>query len=138
MVAWRAMAGRRKSILLLEDSELIRAAVTARLEQEGYGVTAVESITQLEMTTDPRVFDLILLDVEVAELFGDDVGMVLRRVRGVKVPIWLYSSRPDDELAERVRDAGIDGFISKTAGLDALVEKVAAILPHDEDTKEKP
>lgn len=134
MVAWRAMADRRKSILLLEDSELIRAAATARLEQEGYSVTAVESITQLEMTTDPRVFDLILLDVEVAELFGDDVGMVLRKVRGVSVPIWLYSSRPVEELADRVRDAGIDGFISKTAGLDALVEQVNAIL--SDDTKE--
>jgi DNA-binding response OmpR family regulator len=128
------MADRRKSILLLEDSELIRAAATARLEQEGYSVTAVESITQLEMTTDPRVFDLILLDVEVAELFGDDVGMVLRKVRGVSVPIWLYSSRPVEELADRVRDAGIDGFISKTAGLDALVEQVNAIL--SDDTKE--
>jgi DNA-binding response OmpR family regulator len=130
------MASRRKSILLLEDSELIRAAATARLEQEGYSVTGVESITQLEMTTDPRVFDLILLDVEVAELFGDDVGMVLRKVRGVHVPIWLYSSRPADELAERVRDAGVDGYISKTDGLDVLVERVAQILPDDGD-KEK-
>ena len=136
MVAWRAMASRRKSILLLEDSELIRAAATARLEQEGYAVTGVESITQLEMTTDPRVFDLILLDVEVAELFGDDVGMVLRKVRGVNVPIWLYSSRPVDELAERVRDAGIDGYISKTDGLDVLVERVARILS-DNDNEEQ-
>ncbi|HUS65481.1 MAG TPA: response regulator [Kofleriaceae bacterium] len=131
------MASRRKSILLLEDSELIRAAATARLEAEGYAVTGVESITQLEMTTDPRVFDLILLDVEVAELFGDDVGMVLRKVRGVNVPIWLYSSRPADELAERVRDAGVDGFISKTEGLDVLVERVAQILPDDDDKKEQ-
>ncbi len=137
MVAWRAMASRRKSILLLEDSELIRAAATTRLEAEGYSVTGVESITQLEMTTDPRVFDLILLDVEVPELFGDDVGMVLRRVRGVNVPIWLYSSRPVDELAERVREAGVDGFISKTDGLDVLVERVAQILQHDDDKKEQ-
>ena len=133
MVAWRAMASRRKSILLLEDSELIRAAATARLEAEGYSVTGVESISQLELTTDPRVFDLILLDVEVAELFGDDVGMVLRRVRGVKVPIWLYSSRPVEELAERVREAGVDGFISKTGGLDVLVERVAEILQESEE-----
>ena len=128
MVASRAMATGRKSILLLEDSELIRAAATVRLEAEGYSVTAVESITQLELTTDPRMFDLILLDVEVAELWGDDVGMVLRKVRGVQAPIWLYSSRPTDELAERVRDAGVDGFISKSDGLDVLVERVAQIL----------
>ena len=125
------MASRRKSILLLEDSELIRAAATARLEQEGYSVTGVESITQLELTTDPRVFDLILLDVEVAELFGDDVGMVLRKVRGITRPIWLYSSKPDRELAERVADAGLDGFISKSDGLEVLVARVREILGDD-------
>ena len=96
-----------KSILLLED---------------------ISSIDELEETADPSKADLILLDVEVAQLFGDDVGMVLRKVRGITRPIWLYSSKPDKELAERVADAGLDGFISKSDGLEVLVERVREIL----------
>jgi DNA-binding response OmpR family regulator len=117
-----------KSILLLEDSEIVRAAAVARLESAGYAVTAVRTIDELEEKTDPSKADLILLDVEVEELFGDDIGMVLRKVRGITRPIWLYSSRPDRELAERVADAGLDGFISKSEGLEVLVERVRQIL----------
>jgi DNA-binding response OmpR family regulator len=117
-----------KSILLLEDSEIVRNLATAHLEDAGYRVTAVATIDELEEIADPKQADLILLDVEVAQLYGDDVGMVLRKVRGVTAPIWLFSSKPDDELAERVADAGLDGFISKSIGLDALVQRVRTIL----------
>ena len=117
-----------KSILLLDDSEIVRAAAVHCLESAGYRVTAVSSIDELEEKGDPRGADLILLDVEVQQLYGDDVGMVLRKVRGITRPIWLYSSKPDAELAERVADAGLDGFISKSDGLDVLLERVRAIL----------
>jgi DNA-binding response OmpR family regulator len=117
-----------KAILLLDDSEIVRAAAVHCLEEAGYQVTAVSSIDELEEKADPNSADLILLDVEVEQLFGDDVGMVLRKVRGITRPIWLYSSKPDAELADRVADAGLDGFISKNDGLDVLVERVRAIL----------
>jgi DNA-binding response OmpR family regulator len=117
-----------KSILLLDDSEIVRAAAVHCLEAAGYRVTAVSSIDELEEVGVPGKADLILLDVEVAQLFGDDVGMVLRKVRGITQPIWLYSSKPEAELAERVADAGLDGFISKSDGLDVLVERVRTIL----------
>jgi DNA-binding response OmpR family regulator len=120
-----------KSILLLEDSEIVRAAAAASLEDAGYQVTAVRSIDELEEKADPRKADLILLDVEVEELFGDDIGMVLRKVRGITQPIWLYSSKPVRELAERVADAGLDGFISKSDGLEVLVARVREILGDD-------
>lgn len=117
-----------KSILLLDDSEIVRAAAVHCLEGAGYRVTAVSTIDELEENADPGAADLILLDVEVEQLFGDDVGMVLRKVRGITRPIWLYSSKPDAELAERVADAGLDGFISKNEGLDVLVARVREIL----------
>lgn len=117
-----------KSILLLDDSEIVRAAAVECLESAGYKVTAVSTIDELEEDGDPRAADLILLDVQVEQLFGDDVGMVLRKVRGITRPIWLYSSKPVGELAERVAEAGLDGFISKNEGLDALVARVREIL----------
>lgn len=117
-----------KSILLLDDSEIVRAAAVHCLKGAGYEVTAVSTIDELEENADPGAADLILLDVEVEQLFGDDVGMVLRKVRGITRPIWLYSSKPDAELAERVADAGLDGFISKNEGLDVLVARVREIL----------
>jgi len=117
-----------KSILLLDDSEIVRAAAVDCLEQAGYAVIAVSTLDEFEEKGNPRQADLILLDVDIAQLFGDDIGMVLRKVRGITRPIWLYSSKPDSELAERVASAGLDGFISKSDGLEVLVARVRQIL----------
>lgn len=122
------MDSAKKKILLLDDSEVIRAAATFQLEKAGYQVTAVASIDELEQVGNPQDADLILLDVEIEQVFGDDVGMVLRQVRDIQAPIWLFSSRPPDELAERAKDAGVDGFISKQDGLDHLVTRIGEIL----------
>ena len=73
-------------------------------------------------------FDLILMDVQMPELYGDDVANVLRNVRAVRTPIYLFSTLPDEELQERVADARVDGFISKGRGAEHLVAEVRKIL----------
>ena len=62
------------------------------------------------------------------KLFGDDVAFTLRGERGVTTPIYLFSSIDERELAGLAADAGIDGYIAKSAGLDALVARVRQIL----------
>jgi DNA-binding NarL/FixJ family response regulator len=62
------------------------------------------------------------------ELDGDHLGRILRTERGVTAPILLFSTLGDDELRERAAAAGLDGFVSKNAGLDVLVAEVDAIL----------
>jgi len=63
-----------------------------------------------------------------ADAASDDVAMVLRYERRVRAKIFLYSSLPADELAERVRAAGLDGYIEKDHGLEHLVTRVGEIL----------
>jgi hypothetical protein len=46
----------------------------------------------------------------------------------VATPIYLFSTLPDSELAERAKAAGIDGFISKNRGTDHLVTEVRKII----------
>ena len=59
-----------KSILLLDDSEIVRAAAAHCLERAGYAVTTVSSIDELEEKGNPQSADLILLDVEVQQLMN--------------------------------------------------------------------
>lgn len=98
------------------------------LEHEGYSVLIAQDFSQLAHIQDGRHLDLILMDVQMPELYGDDVAMVLREVRGVKTPIYLLSSLNADELAERADEAEIDGYICKQDGIDALVTRVKEIL----------
>jgi DNA-binding response OmpR family regulator len=95
--------------------------------QAGYEVDTRDGVTELgERGTDG--FDLILMDVQVPELFGDDVAAVLRHERAVKTPIYLFSTLPAADLEKRARDAGIDGYISKDTGMASLLDEVRKII----------
>jgi DNA-binding response OmpR family regulator len=116
-----------KRILLVDDSALIRASTAQALGSAGYEVTVRAAFDELlEHGIDG--FDLILMDVHMPELYGDDVAFTLRGERGVTTPIYLFSSIEETELAVLAADAGIDGYIPKSAGLDELVARVNRIL----------
>jgi DNA-binding response OmpR family regulator len=116
-----------KRILLVDDSAIIRASTGAALSRAGYDVTVRAAFDELiEHGIDG--FDLILMDVHMPELFGDDVAFTLREQRGVTTPIYLFSSIDEKELAKLAADARIDGYISKSGGLDELVARVRKIL----------
>ena len=119
---------KRKRILVMDDNDMILDLAKEALEHEGYSVLVAQDFSQLGHIQDGRHLDLILMDVQMPELYGDDVAMVLREVRGVKTPIYLLSSLNADELAERADEADIDGYICKQDGIDALVSRVKEIL----------
>ena len=116
-----------KRILLVDDSALIRASAAHALDAAGFQVTVRAAFDELlEHGIDG--FDLILMDVHMPELYGDDVAFTLRGERGVTTPIYLFSSVDETELAKLAADAGIDGYISKHAGLDEMVARVCQLL----------
>lgn len=116
-----------KRILLVDDSPLIRASAAAALDHAGFAVTVRGAFDEL-LAHGTEGFDLILMDVHMPELFGDDVAFTLRGERGVTTPIYLFSSIDEAELRRLAADAGIDGYILKSAGLDVLVARVREIL----------
>lgn len=114
-------------ILVIDDSAIILAAVRHALDGAGYGCATAGTFEELGQH-DANAFDLVLMDVQMPELFGDDVGVALRQ-RGVKAPIYLFSTLDETELDERAKEAGLDGFISKRKGMDHLLAEVARIIP---------
>ena len=116
-----------KRILLVEDSPIIQAAVSKCLTEAGYDVTVCTEFEEL-VARGVDSFSLILMDVQMPELYGDDVAMVLRKERQVTTPIYLFSTLPPAELAERAQTAGVDGFIHKGEGLEHLLARVREII----------
>jgi DNA-binding response OmpR family regulator len=116
-----------KRIILVEDSPIIQAAAMYALGQAGFEVSVRTNYDEL-MGKPITGYDLILMDVQMPELFGDDVAAVLRNERGIDTPIYLFSSLSPSELHERARAAKVDGFISKEGGMEELVSRVKQIL----------
>ncbi|HEY0986148.1 MAG TPA: response regulator [Kofleriaceae bacterium] len=121
------MVSTPKRILLVDDSAIIRASTGAALSRAGFDVTVRAAFDEL-LEGGIEGFDLILMDVHMPELYGDDVAFTLRGQRGITTPMYLFSSIEEKELARLAADAGIDGYISKSDGLDELVERVRKIL----------
>ena len=74
-----------KRILIVDDSPMVLELVTVALEAEGYEVLCANDLNELEDHCQYGDPDLILMDVQMPEAFGDDVAMVLRLVRGVNI-----------------------------------------------------
>lgn len=116
-----------KRILLVDDSPILQVAASEALAGAGYEV-AVRGTFEEMLEQGVTGYDLILIDVQMPELFGDDVAAVLRHERGVTTPIYLFSSLAPAALAELARAAKVDGYIAKDHGIAALVARVRAIL----------
>lgn len=117
-----------RKILVIDDSPLILEVTRAALEQAGYTVAAVMTVDAFEEERRRVPPDLIIVDIQMPEIFGDDLAQTIRGAYGERAPIVFLSSLPDEELAARASEAGVDGWISKRAGMQALVAKVQELL----------
>ncbi|HET6610772.1 MAG TPA: response regulator [Kofleriaceae bacterium] len=117
-----------KTILLMDDSEIVLEVASEALESAGFAVLKASNLAQLDDHQAQHTFDLVVLDVQMPEIYGDDVGVVMKQVRAVEVPVVLFSSIDRGELAARAREAGLEAAVSKNDGVDALVERIKQLL----------
>jgi DNA-binding response OmpR family regulator len=118
-------SGRR--VILLDDSRTVLARLRNAFEGLGLEVITAEDPSELN----PEAFhhaSLIVVDVQMVHMFGDDIVLFLRESWQVKTPIYLYSSLPQDELDRRAAGAGANGAVCKAQGVDALIAHVKHLL----------
>jgi DNA-binding response OmpR family regulator len=118
----------RRRILVFDDSPLVLAMTRAALEGAGYEVETALDLNTFEARRESTPPDLILVDVQMPEAFGDDVAATLRGYREVKTPIVLVSNLDRAELARRATEACADGWVSKADGVAELVRRVKELL----------
>ena len=125
------MTARRKQILVVDDSPLVLEMMTAALGDAGYDVLTAADLRELDHHRAHSRPDLVLMDVQMPEAFGDDVAMVLRQAKDVQAPIYLLSTLDEQELRRRAEEAEIDGFICKHIGVEAIIDRVRQIVGAD-------
>jgi len=119
----------KRKILLIDDSEITLAMEKAVLEARGYEVVATSTLLEFERTLQSWQPDLILTDIHMPGIKGTDLCRTLKNAYGTQdIPIVLFSTLPDDELAKLAEQVGADGSLSKANGLDALGERVDELV----------
>ncbi len=115
----------KKKILLLDDSTITLEMEKAVLEDRGYKVAIASNLLEFQAQLDRFQPEIILTDLMMPDISGKDIVRVLKQdFHTEKIPIVLFSSKNDDELAEISEQAGADGYLSKSHGIDKLGDMV--------------
>jgi CheY-like chemotaxis protein len=122
------MAGKKK-ILLLDDSTITLEMERAVLEDRGYEVAVASNLLEFQAELDRFKPEIILTDLMMPDISGKDIVRVLKQdFHTEQIPIVLFSSKHDDELAEIAEQAGADGYLSKSHGIEKLGDMVDELV----------
>jgi DNA-binding response OmpR family regulator len=116
-----------EKILLVDDEEKITRVVRAYLEREGFEVTEVyDGRDALELAR-AGGFDLMILDLMLPTLSGEEVCKRLRR-EGNALPIIMLTAKGAED--EKIQGLGIgaDDYLVKPFSPGELVARVHAVL----------
>jgi CheY-like chemotaxis protein len=116
----------KKRILVVDDDPVMLSLTKAALSAVGYDTTTVRNLAELDPLLHAKTFrpDMVLVDVQMPEVQGDELALMLRTVRHMHVPIYLMSALDEDELAKRSKEVGAEGYISKNQGIGRLLDTV--------------
>ncbi|PHV22842.1 hypothetical protein CSQ92_07380 [Janthinobacterium sp. BJB446] len=124
-------------VLLVEDELKTAEMLSKALEMEGISVTAVTSGRDALEVMAKGKFDLIILDLKLPEMSGDEVLEHIRRIDEY-VDVIVYTNYQDPPVMKKLINLGVDGFISKGGAADLweTVDKVKARLdPFSEEER---
>ncbi len=116
-------------VLVADDDPPIRTLIDTALQEAGYDcVLAADGKAALEQARATRP-DLVVLDVGMPFMTGDEVHRELRRdPRTRYIPVVFVTAKGTTaELAARLRN-GADDYVAKPFDVDELVARIASAL----------
>jgi PAS domain S-box-containing protein len=116
-------------VLVVDDEETVRVTTARMLEATGFstrladnGRTGVE-----EYMLDPDAFTLVMLDLTMPHMDGDEAFRAIRELRP-DARVLLMSGFNEQEAIARFTGAGLAGFLQKPFTFPALREKLQEIF----------
>ncbi len=118
-------------ILVVEDEHRIAQAIKSGLEQERYAVDVEYDGEAGYNTARAEEYDLIILDVMMPGLSGNEVCIKLRE-EDDHTPILMLTAKDQDEDVVQGLDSGADDYLAKPFAFDILLARIRALLrrPH--------
>ena len=121
-----ATLGSMTRILLVEDDDDIREALSRALSAQGVTVAAVARGSDALGRLTEFAPDAVVLDLGLPDLEGSDVLPMIRSLSDV--PVVIATARDDESGVIRLLDAGADDYIVKPYSAAQVLARVRAIL----------
>lgn len=117
----------KASILVIEDEQKIRMALTDFLEFHDFKVTEAVDGLEAERTVAKRDFDLILLDLMLPKISGEQLCTKWRR-DGLQTPVIMLTAKGQEKEKVTGLNLGADDYITKPFSLEELLARINAVL----------
>ncbi|MBO9611359.1 MAG: response regulator transcription factor [Dyadobacter sp.] len=119
-------------ILLIDDHELILWALAAIIKEKipDIEIDSTQTLSQGLAILERSNIDLIVLDIDIPGGNSPKMIATLRNVRP-QVKILIHTAMKEDDYSIEYLSAGADGFLSKAAPTDTVVEAIHTIMNGD-------
>jgi len=115
------------SILVVEDEDKIRTALRDFLEFHGFKVSEAVDGLETERIVANKQFDLILLDLMLPKISGEQLCTRWRQ-EGLQTPIIMLTAKGQQKEKVTGLNLGADDYITKPFSLEELLARIRAVL----------
>ncbi|MFK8028812.1 MAG: response regulator [Gammaproteobacteria bacterium] len=119
---------RNKSVLVVDDHELVLKMVVSMLVKEGFTVRSASSGQEaLDIARNDNSVQCVLQDLSMPLMSGEEVIEELAGFRP-ELPVLVYSADEESAVAHRLVHLGIAGYLQKPFDPEELVERLTVLL----------
>lgn len=117
-------------ILLIDDSPMQQKIARIYLEKgEGYTLITANNGKEGLKAASKEAPDIILLDMEMPEMMGDEALRILKDDPGTNhIPVIMCTSLSESEISGRIAGLDIAGYLQKPHGFSSLKAKITEIM----------
>jgi two-component system aerobic respiration control protein ArcA len=118
-----------RTILVVDDDEIMRSALKRILENENYKVALAVDGLELSKILETMKLDLILLDVNLPWVDGYELCRLLKEHPVLKAtPVIFVSARNSKADIQEGFNAGCDDYVTKPFDVDRMSDAIKKIL----------
>lgn len=126
----------KPKILYVEDDESLGLLTRDQLEDAGFELQWLKTGTEASALSEYRVFDLIILDINLPGINGFELAQKIRR-QSESIPILFLSARSLSEDRIHGLQIGADDYMIKPFQIKELILKIQIFLKRKGIQKEK-
>ena len=120
-----------KKVLVVDDEVKILEVIKSFLESKGYIVFTAENGKEAFSILEKENIALVILDLMLPDLSGEDICMTLRQKS--RVPIIMLTAKVEEESMLKGLGIGADDYITKPFSLKELNARLEVILRRSSD-----
>lgn len=121
-------------ILIVEDEPKIRTGLKDFLEFHDYQVSEAADGREADELVATKRYDLILLDLMLPKISGEELCTLWRR-NGLQTPIIMLTAKGQEHEKVNGLNLGSDDYITKPFSLEELLARIQAVLRRIDPTR---